>query len=63
MESQVNYKTQPFWVKVVHLVPNDHTVVLAGHIIVAIRLAPMATYPPFQHSTKNQVFILALDFL
>ena len=28
-ESQVNYKTQLFWVKVVHLVPNVQT--LAGH--------------------------------
>ena len=33
MESQVKYKTQPFWVKVVHLVPNDHT--QAGDDIVA----------------------------
>ena len=28
-EYQVNHKTQPFWVKVVHLVPNVQT--LAGH--------------------------------
>ena len=38
-ESQVNYKIQLFWVKVVHLVPNDHT--QAGDDIVAIHLAPM----------------------
>jgi hypothetical protein len=40
-EYQVNYKTQPFWVKVVHLVPNNQT--LAGHEVGAIRLAPTAT--------------------
>ena len=38
---QVNHKTQPFWVKVVHLVPNVRT--LAGHDIGAIRLAPTTT--------------------
>ena len=38
---QVNHKTQPFWVKVVHLVPNVQT--LAGHDIGAIRLAPTTT--------------------
>ena len=31
---QVNHKTQPFWVKVVHLVPNVQT--LAGHAIGSI---------------------------
>ena len=41
MESQVNHKTQPFWVKVVHLVPNVQT--LAGHDVGAIRLAPTTT--------------------
>ena len=34
---QVNHKTQPFWVKVVHLVPNVQT--LAGHDVGVIRLA------------------------
>jgi hypothetical protein len=34
-EYQVNHKTQPFWVKVVHLVPNVQ--ILAGHDIGAIR--------------------------
>ena len=38
---QVNHKTQPFWVKVVHLVPNVHT--LAGHAIGTIDLALKAT--------------------
>ena len=40
-ESQVNHKTQPFWVKVVHLVPIDHT--LAGHVVGTIHLAPTTT--------------------
>ena len=40
-EYQVNHKTQPFWVKVVHLVPNVQT--LAGQDIGAIRLAPTTT--------------------
>ena len=40
-EYQVNHKTQPFWVKVVHLVPNVQT--LAGHDVGAIRLAPTTT--------------------
>ena len=57
MESQVNHKTQPFWVKVVHLVPNVQT--LAGHAVVTIHLAPTTQ---FRHSAKNQVFSLALDF-
>jgi hypothetical protein len=39
-EYQVNHKTQLFWVKVVHLVPNNQT--LAGHDVGAIRLAPTA---------------------
>ena len=38
MKSHVDHKTQPFWVKVVHLVPNAQT--LAGHDVGAIRLAP-----------------------
>ena len=37
-EYQVNHKTQPFWVKVVHLVRNVQT--LAGHAIGAICLVP-----------------------
>ena len=36
-ESQVNHKTQPFWI-VVYLVPNIQT--LAGHAIGTIYLAP-----------------------
>ena len=58
MEYQVNHKTQPFWVKVIHLVPNVQT--LAGRAIY-----PFGTnnYPPFRHSTKNQVFSPTLDFL
>ena len=40
-ESQVNHKTQPFWVKVVHLVPNVQT--LAGYAVGTIRLAPTTT--------------------
>ena len=40
-EYQVNHETQPFWVKVVHLVPNVQT--LAGQDIGAIRLAPTTT--------------------
>ena len=52
---QVNHKTQPFWVKVVHLVPNVHT--LAGYAV------GTNNYPPFRHSTQNQVLIPALDFL
>ena len=34
-------QNQPFWVKVVHLVPNVQT--LAGHSVGAIRLAPTTT--------------------
>ena len=37
LESEVNHKTQPIWVKVVHLVPNVQT--LAGHAIGTIGLA------------------------
>ena len=40
-EYQVNHKTQPFWVKGVHLVPNVQT--LARHVVGAIRLAPTTT--------------------
>ena len=40
-EYQVNHKTQPFWVKVVHLVTNVQS--LAGHDVGAICLAPMTT--------------------
>ena len=38
---QVNYKTQLFWVKVVHLVP--YVQALAEHAIGAIHLAPTTT--------------------
>ena len=37
-ESQVNHKTQPFWVKVGYLVPNVQT--LAGHAVGTIHLTP-----------------------
>ena len=40
-ESQVNHKTQLFWVKVVHLVPNVQT--LAGYAVGTIHLAPTTT--------------------
>ena len=40
-EYQVNHKTQPFWVKVVHLVPNVQS--LAGHDVGAIHLATTTT--------------------
>ena len=40
-EYQVNHKTQPFWVKVVHLVTNVQ--ILAGHDVSAIHLAPTTT--------------------
>ena len=53
MESQVDHKTQPSWVKVVHLVPNVQT--LAEHAVGTIHLAPSIWH--------QQVFIPALDFL
>ena len=53
-EYQVNHTTHPFWVKVVHLVPNVQT--LAGHDV------GTNNYPQFQHSTKNQVFSPTEDF-
>ena len=40
-EYQAIHKTQPFYVKVVHLVPNVQT--LARHDVGAIRLAPTTT--------------------
>ena len=40
-EFQVNHKTQPFWVKVIHLVPNVQT--LAGYAVGTIGLAPSTT--------------------
>ena len=58
-EYQVNHKTQPFWVKVVYLVPNVET--LAGHAVGTIRLAPTTTL--HFDTVHNQVFILTLDFL
>ena len=51
---QVNHKTQLFWVKVVHLLPNVQT--LAGHAVGPIHLAPTTTLH------FDQVFIPALDF-
>ena len=41
MESQVNHKSQPFWIRRFHIVPNVQT--LAGQDIGAIRLAPTTT--------------------
>ena len=62
MEYQVNHKTQPFWVKVVHLVPNVHTV--AGHAVGAICLAPTATlHFDTAHITKYLVSHWKLFFL
>ena len=52
---QVNNKTQPFWVKVVHLVPNVQT--LAGHDIGAIRLAPTTTLQ-FNQPLKTKYSVL-----
>ena len=40
-KSQVNHKTQPFWVKVVHLVPNAQ--ILAGHAVGTFHLVPTTT--------------------
>ena len=54
-ESQVNHKTQPFWIKMVHLVPNVQT--LAGHFVGTIHLAP-TTALHFHTVHKT-----ALDFL
>ena len=59
---QVNHKTQPFWVKVVHLVPNVQT--LAGHDIGAIRLAPITTlHFDTVLKTKYSVSHWIFDFL
>ena len=58
-ESQVNHKTQPFWVKSIVLVPNVQT--LPGHAVGTIHLAPTTTL--HFDTTKNQVFIPALDVL
>ena len=43
-EFQLNHKTQLFWVKAVHLVPNVQT--LAGH---AIGTNDMLSYIEFEH--------------
>ena len=51
-EYQVNHKTQLFCVKVVHLVPNVHT--LAGHTIGAIHFAPTTT-----HGFLNTGYLIA----
>ena len=59
-ESQVNHKTQPFWIKVVHLVPNVQT--LAGHAVGAIRLAPTTTLQFNKvHKTKYLFLCWVLD--
>jgi hypothetical protein len=39
--AQVHHKRQPFWIKVVYLVPNVQT--LAGHAVGTICLAPTTT--------------------
>ena len=57
-EYQVNHKTQPFWVKVVHLVPNVQT--LAGHAVGTIHLAPTTTL--HFDTIQKQVFIPTMDF-
>ena len=50
-EYQVNHKNQPFWVKVIHLVPNVYT--LAGHAVGAIHLARITNlYFNTVHKTK-----------
>ena len=59
-ESQVNYKTQPFWVKFFHLVLKVQT--LAGHAVGTIYLAPTTTLH-FNTVLKTKYqFIPALDF-
>ena len=60
-EYQVNHKTQPFWVKVVHLVPNVQS--LAGHDVGAIHLAPMTTLHfetvlKTKYSVQHWIFLL-----
>ena len=40
-EYQVNHKTQPFWVKMVHLILNIQT--LARHVVSTIHLALTTT--------------------
>ena len=48
---EVKHKTQPFWVKVIHQVPNVYT--LAGHAVGAIHLARTTTlYLDTVHKTK-----------
>ena len=62
MESQVNHKTQPLWIKVVNLVSNVQT--LAGHAVGAIRLGPAATsHFDTVHKTKYNLFRHLIFFL
>ena len=69
-EYQVNHKTQPFWVKVVHLLPNVQT--LARHAVSTIHLAPTTTLhfdtvlktkylsiPVDKQTVGNSIFALA----
>ena len=58
---QVNHKTQPFWVKVVHLVPNVQA--LAGHAIGTIHLAPTTTlhFSTLQNLHFYEKYILPCD--
>ena len=52
-EYQVNQKTQPFWVNVVHLGPNVQT--LAGHAFGTIHLAQTTTHFDTELKTKYLV--------
>jgi hypothetical protein len=59
-ECHVNHKTQPFWVKVVHLVRSVQT--LAGHSVGAIHLAPTTTLHFDTVQKTKYLFIPTLDF-
>ena len=56
-EYQLNHKSQPFWVKVVHLLPNVQ--ILAGHAIGTICLASTTTL--HFNTVLKRVFIPAMD--
>ena len=59
-EFQVNYKTQPFWVKMVHLVSNFQT--LAGHAVGTIHSTPTTTLhfdtTQIKNSFPHWIFLL-----
>ena len=59
-EFKVNHKTQLFWVKVVHLVPNVQT--LVWHDVGAIRLSPTTTLH-FNTPLKTKYYVSHLFFL